>query len=524
MKTKKSKKKKKSSLIMDSEQRERIAFLNQFVSNMEISRQALARLWSGKGEEDVDEECGYPETVDFHMADRMFRREGIARRVVTLYPTECWSVSPWVYETEKVQKTSQTKFEKEWIELDRKHNIISKLYRADVVSGIGRYGVLLIGLDDGKRLSRRVEGINEDGEQRKGYSPKKRKILYLMPFSEGEAQIESYQEDRSSLRYGKPLYYNLNFADPSSPNGSSGTTEKVHWSRCIHIADNCTTNDVLGNSRLEWCYNYILNIRKILGGGAEMFWKGGFPGLSIQTLPGLETEIDKKSVEKEVSSYMKKLKRYLAMENLDVKTLQPNIESPGNHIDAQLTAIAIAIEAPKRFLMGTEEARMASIQDSESWNKRVNRRHILHCSPNMVRPLVDRLMLMGALSKVDQYFVGWPDLYSVSKKDQADITGVLVRALAQYITSGASRMFPPMEFLTHIMDFTIEQASEIVAAAEKEVKKQDSGKSIALSPKLLMGPTGSPMAGGSGQARVQNTPPFPRNGRQATRQRDPKRR
>ncbi len=550
---KKKGKKKVKEYILNGSRRLKMNTIKDMVANFELSRAAIARsMNAGKGEEDVDEECGYPDDIDFKMYKRMFLREGVAKRVVTFAPTESWSVTPWVYETEKVDKKATTPFELDWVRLEKKFNITGKLKRLDIVSRIGRYGVMLIGINDGRSLTRRIDGLGEDGLPRAVRNPIPRDLLYLMPFDEGEAVIDRFQEDKTSPRYGQPLYYNITFNNPQNLSGTKGIQELVHWSRCLHVADNCTSSDIFGMPAQEACYNYILNLRKVLGGGAEMFWKGGFPGLVAQSVPGLEVDMDIPSIEANFEKYMKKLRRYLAVENMEVKSLESNIASPKEHIAAQIMAICIAIEQPQRMFMGSEEARMASIMDSEVNNKRVHGRQNVHCDPNMLRPLVQRFLDMRVLSPLakplrglenrlnlgSEFLTAWPDLYAISGKDKADMTGVLVKALSEYITSGAARIFPPLQFLTMIMDFTTDQAEEIIKAAEVEAKKQDSGKSIAISPVQLAaasaqvrasvqggqgpqgpGKNGKPLPKSQRTPRAKSQTPKPKSGRNATRPR-----
>lgn len=519
-------------LIQSSRQAAQLAVLERlhnFVSNMEISRLALARLVSGQGDTDVDEECGYPDHIDFDMYYKMYTRDGISNRIVSHFPQESWQVKPSVYETEKLGIRKLRPFEKRWQELDEKHNLYGKCARLDEVAGIGHYGVMLIGINDRKPLSSRIDSLNEDGERIMTRRETPREILYLMPCHEGEARIEKFQTEKGSKRFGKPLYYSLMRADPTDPNVSIGREERVHWSRVIHVARNCTTSDIWGHPELESVYNYILNIRKILGGSAEMFWKGGFPGISFEVPPEIaaEVEIDKVAIEKEITKYMKRLKRYLALEGgLTAKTLQPNIEEPDTHFKSQITAISIAKKIPQRVLMGTEEARMASIQDAEAENKNVHGRQRIFCDPSILRPLVDRFQDMRVMPRVEKYFTTWPDLYAIAETDKADITGKYVRAMSEYITSGAGRLFPPLHFLTMMMNLSQEQAEEVIKEAKKEIKLQNRGQSIILPLDQLMNPgaNGSngklrglrPTATRSERNKVQAQP---RSGRQATRPR-----
>jgi hypothetical protein len=178
-----------------------------------------------------------------------------------------WSVSPTVYEDEDSETV--TEFEESWDNLCRQLRgdslyqdeegspLWEALYRADVLSGIGHYGVLLLGLDDGKELSEPVEDTT-----------KERRLLYLMPFDQSNAQITSLENDKKSARYGMPVGYSLRLNDPTSTyvgsiQGFNTQTLNVHHTRVIHLADNLTSSIVYGVPRTRPVYNRIQDLRKL---------------------------------------------------------------------------------------------------------------------------------------------------------------------------------------------------------------------------------------------------------------------
>ena len=50
---------------------------------------------------DINEECGYPDEITISMYKEMYKREGVAKRVVNILPEDTWSSLPEIYETEK---------------------------------------------------------------------------------------------------------------------------------------------------------------------------------------------------------------------------------------------------------------------------------------------------------------------------------------------------------------------------------------------------------------------------------------
>lgn len=452
--------------------------LGAYTGNQLISRADFSNFLLGvAGKHDVDAECGYPKQISFEMYKAMYERDGISTRVVSAMSTECWSVPFWVYFTEAIATDEQDELEKQFKAMVIKFNLYNKLRRLDEISGIGHYGVLVCGFggEGAGSLGQILPCYNENGDLTEWDG--QLELLYIMPFDEGEAKILKYNTNQNSARYGKPQIYGINLADPANPNSPAGRETPVHWSRVIHVPSDggSSSSDIFGPPRMRKVFNYLLNIRKILGGSAEMFWHGGFPITSFEVPPEIVDQVElgkeeREDLAKEIDSVFRGFKRYLALKGVTANQLPPNIADPDTHVDVQLLAISIAIEIPQRVLMGTEEARLASLQDSQSWGKKVTGRHQNHCTPVIVRPLVNLLQAVRYLPRgegdtVGEYFVKHADIFSVSEIDRAEITGKLVRALGEYVTTGASQIFPPLQFFTIIMDLTVEQAEEVIDAA-----------------------------------------------------------
>ncbi len=127
---------------------------------------------------DIDQECGYPQSmtgsgfgsINPDLYRVLYEREGIACRVVQLYPNACWQKSPMVFETEDPEVV--TPFEEAWDGISKQLRgeichyqdeegspVWNYLHRADTLSGIGTFGVILLGVDDGKNLDQPLDGV-----------------------------------------------------------------------------------------------------------------------------------------------------------------------------------------------------------------------------------------------------------------------------------------------------------------------------------------------------------------------------
>jgi len=218
---------------------------------------------------DINYSCGYPAFITTSNYKNLFEREGIAKRVVSLFPEESWAIHPEVHEDET---SKVTEFEQAWIDLQKQFRIYHYLQRVDILSGIGRYGILLMGLSDGLELSEPVASINEKTGEKIGTT--ELKLLYLRPFDENSIEIQEEEKDPSSPRFGFPTKYSIQFNQSSQLSGAVTYTKTVHWTRVLHIADNREISEVYGAPRMKSVYNRLLDIRKILSGSGEMFWKG----------------------------------------------------------------------------------------------------------------------------------------------------------------------------------------------------------------------------------------------------------
>jgi len=419
---------------------------------------------------DLDFECGHPLEITREDYKNFFLRGDIAHRVVAVLPEESWATRPQVFETED---ESMTAFETAWIELEETLSILPILQRADVLSGIGRYGILLLGLDDGQPLNVPVMGIDEKGEK---VGTSTHQLLYLRPFDEACLDIAKFEEDVTNPRYGFPTIYRIQFEETLG-SAQKTITGDVHWSRVIHLADNRTSSDVYGLPRMQKVFNRLLDVRKIAGGSGEMFWKGGFPGLSMeaQVAPDEQVEIDLPGTKKQMEAYMNGLQRYIATVGMTAKSLSVQVADPVPHLEVQIRLIANALGVPWRVFMGSEAAQLASEQDTISWNRRLNRRREGYLGPYVIRPLLERLIAFGVLPEPQKIVIDWTDLNTPSDKGQAEVAQLRTDALSKYVQGGVDILIPPFHYLTLILGLDDKEARSILDEAGTLLRDEDKG-------------------------------------------------
>lgn len=451
--------------------------MNALVQNTLILRQRWLQSMLDP-RRNIDIECGHPLEISLQDYSLMYERGDIAARVVNLYPDETWVQAPQVYE---VEDETETAFEKAWKVFTKKFKVNSMLQRADVLSGIGQFGIILLGVSDGRRLDQPLANIDERGEVT---GEEKFELLYLRPLDQSAVEVKRMQGDETSPRYGQPQVYTIKFAENSLslPMSDSVTVNKeVHWSRIIHVADNRTNSEIFGQPRMKRVMDRLLDLKKIAGGSAEMFWKGGFPGLSLQSLPGInptDVEFDEAKTKEQMENYQQGLQRYLATIGMDVKSLSVQVADPSPQALLQIKLISTAMSVPWRIFIGGEVGQLSSDQDTQNWSKRISRRRSDYVDPFLIRPFVDRCIAIGALPapESENYKITWPDLYSPSAEEKAAVADKKANALAKYIQAGADVLIPPYYFLTEILDLDYELALAIIDASEKvQTRLADTG-------------------------------------------------
>lgn len=425
------------------------------LSAIAVRASIAARLGkSFSDDRDVYEALGYPKQPTWKDYMARYKRQDVARAVIKLPVDASWRKIPIITESED----DETEFEKRWNDIVDARRIFHYLGRVDRLARVGTYSILLLGTDDSAGFEEELTGARE--------------LLYMTPYSQENATIASYVEDTKNPRYGLPETYSITMKRAGIAQSS---TRSVHWSRVIHVAEECLEDDVEGTPQLQAILNRLHDIERVSGGSAEMFWRGGFPGLALKKDP--EATIGSQSLddlEDEMEEYLHGLKRYLRLQGMDIQSLAPQVADPSNHVGMLLDLISVATRIPKRILMGSERGELASSMDEQNWLDVVDARRRDHCEPVVLRPFIDRLIRVGILPEPrDGYTVNWPNLVAKGEKEQAEIGEIRSKTLKNYVDSmGGTDVVPPDVFLRSMMGYTDDEIDQIEAIIEDMRKNE----------------------------------------------------
>ncbi len=431
-------------------------------------RRALLSSWMNR-DIDMDFECRWPTDIESVKYKQLFERNGVANRVVTIWPEECWILPPEIYETEKAQK--ETPFEKTWKELERTMHLLSYLKRVDILSRIGRYGGLLMGLSDlgpNGRLSDPVKGVEEAVVAKMNGKPVKAlnlKLLFLKAFQESDITIATREERPSSPRYTLPVTYTVTMENPS---GVGTTSAVVHWTRMMHVVDNRLSSEVLGEPAMKPVWNDLIDVRKIKGGGAEGYWRACLSGTAWGVDPrivdpGVQLTTEQKDAFKEQLKDMHGgMQRDMISLGLVPQDIAPKLIDPTPFIKSHIELICIQLGIPVSIFMGREEGQLAADENRSSWLERVQGRQNNYLTPMLVHPFVERLQIYGVLPETkEEVKITWPERDVPTPQDIADTAVKTTQALAQYQQGNVSGLIGEREYFGQVLQKTTEEIDAI---------------------------------------------------------------
>jgi hypothetical protein len=415
---------------------------------------------------------GYSTELTFRDFLAQYVRHGIAKAIINRPIQRTWKGDVLLIESDD---DKETLLETAWVELENELKIKSKLIRLDKLTGLGQYGILLLGFNDVKTNEDLIKPI---------LKAKTNKLLYVKPFSQNDALIETYVTDATNHRYGLPLLYAINIGNAD---GTAQSTIRVHYTRVIHVVDEPLESDIASCSRLEVVFNNLKDLEKIVGGSAEMFWKGARPGHQADVKDGYTMgPVEKAALEDQFDEYEHNLRRILQTKGIELKELDTQVSDPKTHVDIQLMMISAVTNIPVRILVGSERGELSSGQDADEWNAYCTSRRKEFAEPYIVRPLVDRLISVGALpasgnkDNLKKYTVQWEELFTQSEKDKVDVGKIRSEAIKNYV--GAESVMPPEAFYEFCLGMTQDQITLVMEMIDqykiKEQKELDEEEKI----------------------------------------------
>ena len=388
--------------------RMRLKALNSVLLSRTSYFDSGGKLYSG--DRDMDTILGYNKNPTYADFFYLYQRQHIAGRIVEAPAQATWSKLPEIIGGKKLKS--------DWTLLEQNLKVRSKISRADKLAGIGSYSVLILGFNDGlsvdKPVTDNLRGVKD--------------LLYLAPYSEASATIDSIITDPKNPRFGRPEFYRIQTTLGTNEKKTSIET-KYHWTRVIHVAEGLLENELFGEPRLLRVANLFADLSKVVGGSAEFFWRIADRGMQFDLDKDVELDPDdEEALDDEIEDYMHNLQRFVRTRGVTAKVLGSETADPRGSYTPIIALISGATGIPQRILTGSERGQLASSQDRASWNERINERQALFAEPMILRPLIDRLITYGVLSGKFNYEIEWPEAAPQTAEEKSVIANRLASA------------------------------------------------------------------------------------------------
>ena len=446
---------------MKKEQESKIQTLGVIAARMQLA--ARMGIQYG-GDRKIYEALGYPLTITYEDYEARYYRQDMAKAIISRPVKMTWRGGVEIIESDD---DNETALEKGWVVLEKELKLVSKFNRLDKLTGLGEFGVLFLGLSDARN--------KEDHSKPVTGNPK---LLYVKPFGQGSIDITKYESKSGNPRYGMPTEYTITISDTGVT--TTTTDVKVHYTRVIHVTDDMMESEVTGTPRLEAVYNRLMDLEKVVGGDAEMFWRGARPGFQGNIAEDYEmTPEMEEDLQNQINEFEHDLRRILINKGVSYESLKQEISDPSSHVDVLIQMISAETGIPKRILTGSERGELSSTQDRDEMMTYIQSRREEHAEPNIVRPFIDYCIKYGILpaAGADGYAIKWQDLFAASEKEKVEIGKARSEALSKYAASPMAEMVvTPEQFLKYFLGLDKEAVEQIDAAREKAVREEEANQ------------------------------------------------
>lgn len=382
----------------------------------DVSSDIVSRMALYDGERDLHETLGYDDALEVEQFWDLYTRADIAKAIIDKPVEATWTdgftIHSADYDTPPERGADSIHDDFESV----KHGmgLHSELVNADIVSRIGRYGVCVLMVNDGRSLDQTLGDASE--------------VKDIQPLSERRVVDYHLGENPTNARYNLPVEWEINFEDDEP-------AKDVHWTRVVHIAEQQREHPVYGIPALEPVYNRVMDWQKVIGGASEMFWRGADRKLVANLDPDAGRLDNEGDMKEQVEEMRHGLRDTVYGRGLSIDALGGNDVDPTGVKNAILDAISSETGIPKRILIGSERGELASTQDRANFYGNIADRRAKHANGNILRPFVDRLQ-RASIVPDGEYRIFWPEVHELGKAERADIQASRAKAIADLDSVG----------------------------------------------------------------------------------------
>ena len=279
---------------------------------------------------------GYPAHLTFFNFWNMYRRFGIATRAIELYPDQTWLDDPIVEGTDQ--------FNTEMAALVADQGLWRRLKGLDTRQRVGRYAGLFMRVRDSKAPNLPIEG------KLGGLAA----LVDIIPLYESQLEVIETEDNPRADNFGQPTMYQFKAGGVGSRNEKVASTFNIHPDRIIIAAEGADNGSIYGIPVLESIYNDLMDLRKVLGGGGEGFYKNAAQSIVFDLKDGASAKANEALLNKFNDNYddfaQNRSRRAMWTPGMEANTLDSSLISPRDFADVSMMSISAGVHTRSRYI------------------------------------------------------------------------------------------------------------------------------------------------------------------------------
>lgn len=402
----------------------------QMMANIQNFRKMFAAMTSGSYDfsdtlHNIYLDYGYPAHLTFSNFWNMYRRFGIAENVCELPVVTGWSSTPTIEGSEQ--------FNNELESLVDRVKLFIRLEGLDKRQRVGRYAGMFMRVRDGKTPDQPLEG-KLNGESA---------LMDMVPLYESQLNVIEEDKNPMSETFGRPLIVEYNQTVAGNRNEEQNNTINIHASRIVFAAEDADDGSIYGVPAMESVFNSLMDLRKIIGGAGEGFYKNASQNVVFDLKDGASAMQFKDKLDEFNDQFddfsRNRSRRAMWTPGMQATTLESSMISPKDPFTVALNDVAAGSKIPATILIGQQTGRLASDEDSGHFLSTVQSRRE-GFQTEMTRDCIDWFINWGILP-ASEYTVEWDDLLARSDDEKLANAGKMSVINKDQFSSGQGEVF-----------------------------------------------------------------------------------
>ncbi|MHA2066521.1 MAG: anti-CBASS protein Acb1 family protein [Candidatus Thorarchaeota archaeon] len=252
-------------------------------------------------------------------------------------------------------------------------------------------------------------------------------LVQITPYPKSQITVTETDSDDSSLRFGRPLFYEISRSD--------GSQFKVHWSKVIHDSPRIFDDPIWGMSVVQILYDDATGFRNMRWGLYQTIFRygSGFPHIH---LPWANRKQINSLIDSGEFDYINARGFFVTggkeenKETLDFKGVQNVTLNPDPYVKVAFESFSLGSRIPQDIFKGVSAGRITGSEFNErNYYKYISSEQ--NSKTSVVRELIDRLLATGQVEAEDgrvripvdvEYTVFWTSAFELNEVDQTRIS------------------------------------------------------------------------------------------------------